>query len=797
MITNYIKIAFRNFYRNKSISLIKILGLSLGLAVTFFILIYVSAETSYNDFNKNRDELYRVVLKDSVHNWNMNTTTYPVADFLTENFPDVKYSSRLVTVPDCKLQLKDKSFEIGQVSCVDSDFTKMFSLKLIAGRFPNMDDEPSSIVISRSAANKYFGSSDIINKSISIIAYGKETIFTVKAVFEDFPFTSTIRTDFIGSTEFAMDNVSSMMMWTDGKTRDKNYYKNDWASDFLETYVQISNPRNINILEKQVSEEVQQYLNENEHQSYYFQNIQDIYLESDNIVGGNIKGNKKSIIIFSFIAFLVLLIAGINYMILSTSEVVSRVKEFGIRKILGTNRMGVFKQISVESFLIIIITIPLSFILIEQFRPVLVRILEKQVEFVYNYKFIVGFIGVLSFIVFIPALYMQYYLNRILPVKMLRKTGNKNLSSKLGLRGILIILQYVIFIVLVVLSIGIKKQLNYAKTSDLGFNRDRKVILNVFSINRDGKYELLKNHLLKNPEIENITGAMWLPPSNGRMSISLPLDTVTNENVKMEGIFVDKDFIETLGLKMKDGKSFNEAEIDPNGTVIVNESAVKLFGESQVIGGKIWGGEILGVVNDFKFHSVHEQIKPSMIIVGEHMIREMVIHFNKDITKSMIDKLKADFNEVIPDTKFEIQNLDDRFSVLYKEESKLVSLISIFTFVAIFIASIGLLGITIFTTKKQTKNIAIRKVNGASSFSIWKLLINKYAQLIVLASLVGIPFAYFTLLKWLQDFAYRTSIEWWIFAIAAALALLISILTISWYSLKAARKNPVESLRYE
>ncbi|MBI9053230.1 MAG: ABC transporter permease [Bacteroidales bacterium] len=797
MITNYIKIAFRNFYRNKSISIIKILGLSLGLAVTFFILIYVSAETSYNDYNKNRDELFKVVLKDSVHNWDMSTTTYPMADFLAENFPDVKYTSRLLTVPDCKLQLKDESIDIGRISCVDSDFTKMFSLKLIAGNFPNMDNEPSSIVISKSAANKYFGSLEIINKSISIIAYDKETVFIVKAIFEDLPFTSTIRADFIGSTEFGMDNVSSMMMWTDGKTRDKNYYKNDWSSDFLETYVQITNPQKISVLETQVSEEVQQYLNENEHRSYYFQNIQDIYLESNHIVGGNIKGNKKSIVIFSLIAFLVLLIAGINYMILSTSEVVSRVKEFGIRKILGTNRMGVFKQISVESFLIILITIPLSFILIEQSRPILVSILEKQVEFVYSYKFIIGFIGILGFIVFIPALYMQYYINRILPVKMLRKTGTQKLSSKLGLRGVLIIIQYIIFIVLVVLSIGIKKQLNYAKTNDLGFNKDRKVIVDVFALNRSGKYELLKKHLLQSSDIENITGSMWLPPSNGRMSISLPLDTSTNENVKMEGIFVDKDFIETLGLKMKNGKSFNEIDIDPDGTVIVNESAVKLFGKSKVIGNEIWGGKIVGIVKDFKFHSVHEQIKPSMIIVGEHMIREMVIHFNKDINKPLLDKLKVDFNEIIPDFNLETQNLDDRFSVLYKEEGKLVSLISIFTFVAIFIASIGLLGITIFTTKKQTKNIAIRKVNGASSFSILKLLINRYTQLILLASFIGIPIAYFTLRQWLQDFAYRTAIEWWIFAIAAILALLISILTISWYSMKAARKNPVESLRYE
>jgi putative ABC transport system permease protein len=312
---------------------------------------------------------------------------------------------------------------------------------------------------------------------------------------------------------------------------------------------------------------------------------------------------------------------------------------------------------------------------------------------------------------------------------------------------------------------------------------------------QNGKYETLKNELLNDPSIENVSGAMWLPPSNNRMSFS-HTDTNFAEPIKTEALFVDSDFIETFGLKILKGKSLSEFTTNPDWKILVNETFARVLG-SDVIGKKIWNGEVVGIVNDFRFHSVHEKIQPMMLITSNYMINEMVVNYKNPIN----DKLKRELIEHIKqlDEFFDAEPivLSDRFKGLYEKEYQLVLLIGIFSFLAIFIASIGLLGITIFTTKKQTKNIAIRKVNGATALAIWRLLVHDYVRLILIALVFAVPVGYYFLNKWLQSFAYKSSIDWWIFLIAGFLAIIISLVTISWYSFKAARKNPVESLRYE
>jgi putative ABC transport system permease protein len=796
MITNYIKTALRNFYRNKSITFIKILGLALGLAVTFFILIYVSTETSYNDFNTQKENIYRIILKDNTHNWHIKTTSYPIAENLKENYPEVTKATRIIKISKTIIRKDKELFKADNFICVDSDFFEIFSTKKLNGSFIDFEKEALSIAISESAAKKYFGNIDIINKSIPVSCYGTEYILTIKSVYKDFPINSTIRPDFIASIELGMKQAPKMMVWTDGIERDEMFFKNSWDTEFLETYILLENKVEIKDFESRINNLIIQNLKEDSKKEYYLQNIGDIYLKSEHIFGDNIKGNMNSIFIFSIIAFLVLLIACINYIILSTSQIVSRKKEFGIRKIVGGKRIDLFRQITIESLLIVFITIPLSFILIEQFRPFLIQILEKQIMFVYNWKFVLGFIFIVCFVVFIPGFYIIYFLNRISPISILRK-NNDSFVSKFSFRKLLIIFQFVIFMVLVVFSLGIRKQINYSTKQDLGFNPENKVVLNIGSQVKAGNYETIKKELLKNPEIISISGAMWLPPSNGRMSVSITDTSFGDEPLKMEAIFVDQDFIETFGLQITKGKSFADIEIKPEWKIIVNETAEKLINSDEIIGRKIWNSDIIGVVKDFKFHSFHEQIKPTMLIVGENMIREMVIHYINKTDKVVLDKLKIQLNNLMPENDAELQNLKDRFTVLYKEEYKLVSLISIFSFLAIFIASIGLLGLTIFTAKKHTKNIAIRKVNGASIINILNLLLSSHVKLLIVSFLISIPVSIYLLNKWLQNFAYKTSITWEIFVISGLLALFITLFTISWYSIKAARKNPVDSLRYE
>ena len=795
MITNYIRTAFRNFYRNKSITLIKILGLSLGFAVTFFILIYVSTETSYNDYNKNKEKIFRLNQINNTYGWKSVNTSYPMRDEIINEYPKIKAASRIVNINDIEVITENGIFTENTVLCVDSAFFRMFTMKIIAGELSEFKNDQNSVVLTESNALKYFGTIDIINNALKIKSDDDEFVLNIIAVIKDIPYTSTIKADFISTIELGLKQANKRMFFSDGQERDIEYFRTNWNVNFLETFILFEDEMDAIGFDKKFKQFEEKHFEDTTARDYYIQNLEDIYLGSKGIFGSENLGDINSIYIFSAIAFLVLLIACINYIILSISQILARTKEVSIRKIAGARQKDLFKQITIESIMVMLITIPLAFILIEQFRPALERIITKQIILIYNWKFIVGFITIVGFVIFMPVLNIVYFLNKISPISILRKDSQYN-TKRFSIRKIMIAFQFVIFIVLVVLAIGIQNQLYFSIHSDLGFNTENKLVIPAEKIAKEGKYQTLKTELLKMPEVKNISGSMWLPPSNSRMTFSYS-DSIYLEPVNMEALFVDRDFIETFEIELVDGKSFTEFETSSDWKILVNESAANILGNKDVIGRNIWNGVVVGIVKDCKFHSVHEEIQPMIFIVMEANIKEMVIAFNNEINQETISKLKIKLHDFIQKEDIDPELLRDRFNELYKKEKRLGTLLGIFSFLAIFIASIGLLGITIFAVKKQTKNIAIRKVNGASSTIILKLLLKGYIKLIFIALLIACPIAYFLLDKWLQNFAYQIKIAWWIFAIAGVLALLLSMLTISWYSIQAARKNPVESLRYE
>jgi len=795
MITNYIRTAFRNFYRNKSITLIKILGLSLGFAVTFFILIYVSTETSYNDYNKNKEKIFRLNQINNTYGWKSVNTSYPMRDEIINEYPKIKAASRIVNINDIEVITENGIFTENTVLCVDSAFFRMFTMKIIAGELSEFKNDQNSVVLTESNALKYFGTIDIINNALKIKSDDDEFVLNIIAVIKDIPYTSTIKADFISTIELGLKQANKRMFFSDGQERDIEYFRTNWNVNFLETFILFEDEMDAIGFDKKFKQFEEKHFEDTTARDYYIQNLEDIYLGSKGIFGSENLGDINSIYIFSAIAFLVLLIACINYIILSISQILARTKEVSIRKIAGARQKDLFKQITIESIMVMLITIPLAFILIEQFRPALERIITKQIILIYNWKFIVGFITIVGFVIFMPVLNIVYFLNKISPISILRKDSQYN-TKRFSIRKIMIAFQFVIFIVLVVLAIGIQNQLYFSIHSDLGFNTENKLVIPAEKIAKEGKYQTLKTELLKMPEVKNISGSMWLPPSNSRMTFSYS-DSIYLEPVNMEALFVDRDFIETFEIELVDGKSFTEFETSSDWKILVNESAANILGNKDVIGRNIWNGVVVGIVKDCKFHSVHEEIQPMIFIVMEANIKEMVIAFNNEINQETISKLKIKLHDFIQKEDIDPELLRDRFNELYKKEKRLGTLLGIFSFLAIFIASIGLLGITIFAVKKQTKNIAIRKVNGASSTIILKLLLKGYIKLIFIALLIACPIAYFLLDKWLQNFAYQIKIAWWIFAIAGVLALLLSMLTISWYSIQAARKNPVDSLRYE
>ena len=794
MITNYIKIGLRSFNRNRSVTFIKILGLALGLAVTFFILIYVSTETSYDQHNVKKERIFRVNQESYVHGWRNPQTPYPLCDGLLNTFPEIESATRIIRINQVDLENTNQVYQKNNLISVDSSFLNMFTLNRLAGDFSSFGNK-QNVIITKTAAVNIFGASDVINKTLEMKGASGDILLNIIAVIDDFPATSTIKADLITDVELGLEEVNKRMIWSDGKERSPEFYQSNWSANFVETYVLLNQPENALNFDEKLKSLEEKYLEDTTSADYFIQNLEDIYLNSKDIhINQQEVGDIKSIIIFSAIAFLVLLIACINYIILTISQILNRKKEIGVRKILGANQSHLFQQITIESLMIVLITVPLSFILIEQLRPLLEQIMNKQIAFIYNSKFVLGFLGILMFVVFIPGFNILFFLNRISPISILRKEKPAQ-NNRFSIKNALIVIQFIIFITLVVLTIGIKKQIDFSTQNDLGFKPENRLVLHVADVVKNNKYSTLKNELLSDPDIESVSGAMWLPPSNSRMSYSYS-DTSFVEPLQTEALFVDKDFVETFDLKILEGMALSEFESNAEWKIVVNETFAEILGH-EILGKKVWNGEVVGVVNDFRFHSVHEKIQPMMLIVAEYMVREMVVAYKNRIDNNTRLKLRSHLENHGEVSSIEPELLADRFQTLYEKEERMAILVGIFSFIAIFIASIGLLGLTIFTTKKQTKNIAIRKVNGATTMVIWRLLISDFIQLIVVALIIAIPISFYVLNRWLQNFAYKTSIDWWIFAIAGVLAISISLITISWYSLNAARKNPVDSLRYE
>jgi putative ABC transport system permease protein len=792
MFTNYIKTALRNFYRNKSITIIKIIGLALGLAAIFFILIYIIQETSYNKFLKNNKLIYRIISENHIHGWNTRNITYQMRDELKNNYPEVAKATRIFNFYQTKIKHNQEIYPADNYICTDGDFFDIFQPQMLYEDISNFDNDYNQVVISKSMALKYFGKTDVINKVLTVISFDKEFNLVIKAVFEDFPVNSTIRPDYISPIELGMQQVNKMMVSSGNEKPDISYFKTNWDIELLETYILLKNKSDYDQFDHIFKDIIKRKYDDPTERDFYLQNVTDVYLHSEQIISEEKKGDLSSIYIFSVVAFFVLIIASINYVILSTSQAISRTKEIGIRKITGANKKDLFKMIITESVIISLVAFILSFIIIEQARPIINQLLDQQIYVRVNWKFISGTLFILLLITIVPGLYLMYYINRITPIKILNKQKIYT-NQKLSLRKVLITLQFVIFLCLIVGSIGIIKQVKFAMNSDLGYSTDHKLVIPVAELVQMDKYQTVKQELLKVKGIKNISGAMWLPPSNSKMSVNYKDPKNPDESFNIEALFVDPDFIETLNLKMIEGNRFSFYGENAPGKVIINQQAKRYF----KIGEEIWGNEIVGVVNDFKFHSFHEKEGPMFLVVGEHMVRSMVIDYDKTAEKSIVEKVKIKLSELYPDMQFNYSFLSDNFNDLYQNEERQAFLISIFSFLAIFIASIGLLGLTIFTTKRQTKNIAIRKVNGATVTSIIKLLISDYFKLIVIALIIATPISYYLLHEWLQNFAYKTSINWWIFALAGVIALTITILTISWYCIKAAHKNPVDSLRYE
>jgi putative ABC transport system permease protein len=797
MIKNYTKITFRNLVRNKLYSVINIFGLSIGIAGSLLILVYVSNQMSYESMHKNADNIVRVSagFGNGDNIMKLAGAMPGIGPAAAEEIPEVKASVRFRKRFNAKVKVGDKEFIEDNFFFADSNVFSVFTFHFLTGDQNNALNNPNSIVISKAIAKKYFGNDNVIGKDLKL---DNKYNFTVTGIIKDMPANTYLRCDFIAPYSKAIEVYNINQPW------------HSWGEDY--TYLYLRENVSLNDLKNKLDKVLVKHTNDKfaKFLSFYVLPLRDIYLKSDMLGELGPTGNIKSIYIFSSIALLLLIIACLNFVNLSTARSIRRSKEVGLRKVLGANRVGLFRQFWGESIIITLLAVGVSLIFFEFLNPLLFKYFDVNITGInyFDTNFFMILVGIIFFVSLVAGIYPAIFLSRYQPVDSLKGMRIPG-SSGSGLRKMLVVLQFSISIFLLIGTAAIYKQLNYMLTANAGFDK-KDIYIVSYPASQKGasdKYPVLKNEFLSVKGVVDVSGVYTLPGSGNKEQQSFRLKGQSkDEAMTMQASGVDYNFIKTLGIKLLEGRNFSEQYgTDKDNSIIINETAAKKLGLANPIGTEVYipggGGEhlvnIIGVIKDFHTASFHQKIEPIFLYINPARFYNIAVKIDPKYTKSALSSLKDKFKEVIPNKSFNYETLTDQYNSLYQSDEKTGSLIMVFAILSVIVAAMGLFGLSSFATEVRMKEIGIRKVLGADMFNISLLLSKDFTKWVLVANIIAWPVAYYAISKWLDDFSYKTDMGIWIYILSAIVALLISVITISFQSIKAANTNPVETLRYE
>ncbi len=790
MFKNYIKSSVRFLMRNKVFASINALGLSIALAASFIILLFVINERSYDHFHKNREQIFRVLNYYVDYDKTTAETPYVLATTLKEEFPQVEKAIRTRNLRGFKIKLKDEYINVPQALGTDSEVFDIFTISMIGSTLNKglLDDE-NAIVISRDLAEKIFTDQDPIGKEIVGLINNEDHIFIVKGVYENIPENSIFRATCMVNSKWSIDPINKVYGIANA---DKKWDINYWI-----TWVLLSKDSNIALFEKQFRTFEKKHFSEKANNHYSLQNLSNVYLGSDKIENSKIAGNLKTVKLFSSIAFLIVLVATINYIILSTAVATSRTKEIGIRKTAGADNKSIRNQLLSESILLALLVLPIALVMMWVTLPYAGKLFQTNLHIISS-NFIIYAIVYVSVTIIIgvaSGIYTSSYLSRLKVISILNNTMYLG-KRKQFLRSFLIIIQLVIFCSFVSSTLIIRSQYKYALSKDPG-HFTKNILL--IDLGRDfNGYSAYINSIKSNPNVIMAAGTVsGLPMSNSGYEIFSHFQD-KERKIQGEGIAVGYNFLKTMGIPVVEGRDFSEEYgSDLTKSAILNESAVKQLGITDPIGKVIKNQTIIGVVKDFNLHSIHSIIPPLIITLTDRYIMQIAIYYNPGTLNSLLPMLKEEWKKVAPDRPFSYTTIEEVIKDVYSSERNLTTIISIFAFFTFLIAVIGLFGLTLFVARSKTKEIGIKKILGSTEKSIIYSFLLENFILVSLASLISIPITYYLMTKWLNNFAYKISISWWVFSIAFTIAAIMVLLTVFINAYKASHINPVKALMYE
>lgn len=809
MYKNYLKVALRNLWKNKAFSFINIAGLAAGLAICLLIALYVFDELNYDTYHKNADRIYRLDADLTFNGTSFiaSTSPRPLPITLVKDYPQIEQMVRVSMERDMLVRKGDQNIQEDHTAFADSTFFKVFTAPMIAGDPVTALNDPMSVVIDASTALKYFNSTDVVGKMLYI---NNSENCKITGVIKDFPRQSHFHFHFI-------------------RPLNKTYTgaDDDWLTNSVHSYILVAPGVKKALIQNKLDATTNYYLSKQlegmfhasyqdlqkkgDYFRYHLMPLTDIHLHSEKTFEFEANGNINYVYIFSVTAIFILLIACVNFMNLSTSRSANRAKEVGIRKVAGSTKGSLIIQFLAESVLMSYCSLLLALLLSSLLLPLFNQIAGKEIQLTTLFSsWLFPALIALGFVVGCAAgSYPAFYLSSFKPVRVLKGKIASGFKSS-WLRSSLVVFQFSISIILIIGTVVIYNQLQYIQNRKIGYNRDQVLILH-YTYNLGKQIRAFKEELLKLPGVEKVALAGDLPtagPGNLNQRGWFRDATLDAKKVTIfTTIRVDENYIPVLNMQMAKGRNFSpDFKTDSTG-IILNETAANMLGLKDPLNtqlyrpndnniGKITAFHVVGIVKDFNFSTMHEKVGPMVIELNNNWEKTVLRISTKNIP-SLIDQIKNKWNSMAPGMPFSYSFMDNDFNNLYHAEQQTGQLFTTFAVFAIFIACLGLFGLVTYAAEQRTKEIGIRKVLGAGVGRIVAMLSKEFVSLVFIASLIGFPVAGWAMNKWLQSFAYRIHISWWVFLAAGITTMMIALVTISLQTIRAAIANPVDALKNE
>jgi len=785
MMGSAVRAALRNMLRQKGYSFINLFGLAVGMASSILIALWIQDELSFDRFHENNDRLFKGVTV-FPNGTEIGNSSWKLGPELMVKYPEIETFSRVWPWHRSLIRADDKSFMEEQFYLVDSDFFTMFSFPFVYGDPSTALSDLNSVVISERTAHRFFGDTNPVGKTLFVVRDNRD--YTVTGVFKNVPQKSSLQFDVAARVEIMPAH------------RFANWYYVGYS------YFMLRQGVDYKAFNKKIENFFREVVDQDATGSPYMQPFSDVYLQT---VSG--KGRITQVYLFAGIAIIIILIACINYMNLSIARSARRAREVGLRKVCGAYRSQVMKQFIGESFVVTLISLFIALILTAVSLPVFNNLTGRSLNLL-SILSVKGFMVIASFIVAVglaAGSYPALYLSRFSPVQVMKNNAFSS-SGRSKFRNTLIVIQFLASVILMICTITVYRQIKFINETDTGFDRDMVIVMRMPDDDKfRSRYDAFRQAVENDPRVLHITGSMGRPVDLG-YAVTFRRENAPDEDLtSTRYTVVDYDFTKTFGIELTQGRAFSlDISADETNSCILNETACRLLGLESPVGEEIYFQhldmpdsfrhvKVIGVVRDFNFQSLHSEIRPLLLRIHRPWLTYMFIKISPGDSKGALTHVKNVFSQFAPEYPFDYEFLDDIYLEMYASEQQARWLFNAFSLLAVVISCLGILGLASYAAERRTKEIGIRKTLGASESMLVLLLTREFAFLVIIANCIALPAGYFLMEYWLREFAYRIGIGWSVFIVSFSVSLLIALFTVSFQAVKAARANPVDSLRYE